>query len=63
METKSNHSAFLGFTVIDSSYDGDYAYRILKHDETGVYYLQIYSGYYCGLSVMLNADGTPYTGK
>lgn len=39
-------------------------YAICKHDETGVYYI-IYEpelSYGAGISVMLNPDGTPYTG-
>ena len=32
---------------------------IYRHNETGVYYLS-YRG--AGVTVMLNADGTPYTG-
>ena len=47
----------------------DSHYTILVHNETGVYYLvtnfigsdgREYRG---GITVLLNADGTPYTGK
>lgn len=49
-----------------SQSDGHYV--ILYHNETGVYYLATSftdSGGYRlnGLTVMLNTDGTPYTGK
>lgn len=40
-------------------------YAICKHEETGVYYI-IYSDvwtYNNGISVMLNPDGTAYTGE
>lgn len=39
---------------------GDFA--IYRHTETGVCYLFINSGYGAGITVMLNSDGTPYTG-
>ena len=40
-------------------------YEIWKHKETGVCYMwyQTSGSYAGGLTVMLNADGTPYTGK
>lgn len=43
-------------TLIDYR-NGDY--KIYKHDKTGVYYFA-YDGN--GVCVMLNPDGTPYTG-
>ena len=48
------------FELIEKSFD----YKILRHKETGVYYLLYeYKGSYRnGITVMLNADGTPYTG-
>ena len=36
-----------------------YRYKILRHKETGVYYIV---GDYNAMSVMLNPDGTAYTG-
>ncbi len=37
-------------------------FRIVKHKETGVCYFFWYNGYQGGVTVMLNSDGTPYTG-
>ena len=34
-------------------------FRIYRHDSTGVYYLTYNYG---GTTIMVNADGTPYTG-
>ena len=45
------------FIVVESGLD----YTIYQHKDTGVYYLQFGSS--AGLTVMLNADGTPYTGE
>lgn len=44
------------FIVVERGLD----YTIYQHKDTGVYYLQIENR---GLTVMLNADGTPYTGE
>lgn len=44
------------FIVVESGFD----YTIYQHKDTGVYYLQFE---HRGLTVMLNADGTPYTGE
>lgn len=44
-------------TVVDSTN----GYAIYRHDVTGVHYLCI-KGYGKSVCVMLNADGTPYTG-
>lgn len=38
-------------------------YKVYKHNKTGVYYLNMSTGYGEGVCVMLNADGTPYTGE
>lgn len=40
-------------------------YQIWKHKETGVCYMwyRNHNSYAGGLTVMLNADGTPYTGE
>jgi hypothetical protein len=46
-------------TVVDSTA----GYTIYKHDETGVHYFCRDSGYGKSVCVMLNADGTPYTGN
>ena len=46
-------------TVVDST-DG---YTIYKHDETGVHYFCRDAGYGKSVCVMLNADGSPYTGE
>lgn len=46
-------------TVVDST-DG---YAIYKHDETGVYYFCCRAAYGRAVCVMVNADGTPYTGE
>ena len=35
-------------------------YYVYKHEQTGVYYLFSNNGGFC---VMLNPDGTPYTGE
>lgn len=35
-------------------------YYVYKHEQTGVYYLFSKNGGFC---VMLNPDGTPYTGE
>lgn len=50
------------FTVVQSWIrNGDYN-AIIKHEDTGVCYFY-YDGYYATcMTVMLNADGTPYTG-
>lgn len=50
------------FTVVQSWIrNGDYN-AIIKHEDTGVCYF-FYDGYYSTcMTVMLNADGTPYTG-
>lgn len=39
---------------------GGFNYIIYKHEETGVYYLK---GGSASFTVMVNADGTPYTGE
>lgn len=44
------------FIVVESGVD----YTIYQHKDTGVYYLQFDKR---GITVMLNADGTPYTGE
>ena len=44
------------FIVVESGVD----YTIYQHKDTGVYYLQFEKR---GFTVMLNADGTPYTGE
>lgn len=49
------------FSVVEEGHN----YAICKHNETGVYYI-IYDpsgSYRGGMSVMLNPDGTPYTGR
>lgn len=49
------------FSIVEEGHN----YAICKHDKTGVYYI-IYKPYWVnrgGISVMLNADGTPYTGE
>lgn len=55
-----------GFTVIESGKithnASTYTYEIMKHDDTGVYYIVFHNVYQAGISVMLNADGTPYMG-
>ena len=45
-------------TVVDKTV----GYCIYRHDETGVYYYSRNAGYGLAVCVMLNADGTPYTG-
>ena len=44
------------FTIVDS---GNSSYLILRHKKTGVLYLYVREGYRGGITVMLNADGTP----
>ena len=46
-------------TVVDSTL----GYTIYKHDETGVHYFCRDGGYGRSVCVMVNADGTPYTGS
>ncbi len=46
-------------TVVDSTA----GYTIYRHDETGVHYFCRDSGYGKSVCVMLNPDGTPYTGN
>ena len=46
-------------TVVDSTM----GYTIYKHDETGVHYFCRDGGYGRSVCVMVNADGTPYTGS
>ena len=43
--------------------DGTAGYTIYKHDETGVHYFCRDAGYGKSVCVMVNADGTPYTGS
>ncbi len=38
-------------------------YTIYRHDETGVHYFCRDGGYGKSVCVMVNADGTPYTGE
>jgi len=38
-------------------------YTIYKHDETGVHYFCRDGGYGKAVCIMVNADGTPYTGN
>lgn len=56
-ETLSNQNTF----HMTKCYD-DEVVQIYRHEETGVYYL---GGCPCraGWCVMVNADGTPYTGE
>lgn len=60
-ENKSNDEAPLDTIHITNSYD-DGVVQIYRHEETGVYYLGG-SSYRSGWCVMVNADGTPYTGE
>ena len=47
-------------TVIESNYD----YRIYVHNPTGVHYIAYKAGNGdSAFTVMLNSDGTPYTGS
>lgn len=39
--------------------DSPHPFRVYRHDSTGVYYLICNYG---GTTIMVNADGTPYTG-
>jgi hypothetical protein len=54
------------FTVIDSGRQYppgiSFTYTIIKHNETGVCYIVMFNGNQGGISIMLNADGTPYIG-
>lgn len=45
-------------TIVDETM----GYTIYRHDETGVHYLSRDGSYGRGICVMVNADGTPYTG-
>ena len=46
-------------TIIDKTDD----YVIYKHDKTGVCYFCVIGRYSKSVCVMLNPDGTPYTGE
>lgn len=46
-------------TVVDDTA----GYTIYKHDYTGVHYFCRDAGYGKSVCVMVNADGTPYTGE
>jgi hypothetical protein len=46
-------------TIVDSTS----GYTIYRHDETGVHYFSRDSGYGKAVCVMVNADGSPYTGE
>ena len=46
-------------TVVDSTN----GYTIYQHDETGVHYFCRDAGYGKSVCVMVNPDGTPYTGE
>lgn len=46
-------------TIVDETI----GYTIYKHDETGVYYFCRDGGYGRAVCVMVNPDGTPYTGE
>lgn len=48
--------------AVDSGNVGGGHFLIVKDNETGVHYLFVHAGYKGGLSVMCNADGTPYIG-
>ena len=55
----------LPLKLVDSFSENDCIFDIYKHEETGVCYVFAspkYGGGRGGLTVMLNADGTPYTG-
>ena len=47
-------------SVVDETYD----YTVYRHDETGVWYLSV-EGSYGGraICIMVNPDGSPYTGE
>ena len=56
---KSNDAPTHEMTVIDETG----GYTIYKHDTTGVYYFCVTGSYGKSVCVMLNTDGTPYTGE
>lgn len=59
MTKKSNDAPTHEMTVVDETT----GYTIYKHDVTGVYYFCRDGGTYGrSVCVMVNADGTPYTG-
>ena len=43
--------------------DGTGGYTIYRHDATGVHYFCRDAGYGKSVCVMVNADGSPYTGE
>ena len=54
--------AFSDYKETDESFEiigKGTGYSVIKHNKTGVYYLK----YSKGVTVMLNADGTPYMGE
>lgn len=60
-EDSSGDETSLDTIHITNCYDGD-VIQIYRHEETGVYYLGG-SSFRSGWCVMVNADGTPYTGE
>lgn len=60
-EDSSDDETSLNTIHITNCYD-DEVIQIYRHEETGVYYLGG-SSYRSGWCVMVNADGTPYTGE
>lgn len=60
-ENKSGNETSLNTIHMTKCYD-DEIIRIYRHEETGVYYLGGDNDR-AGWCVMVNADGTPYTGE
>ena len=60
-ENTSDNETSLNTIHMTKCYD-DEIIRIYRHEETGVYYLGGDTDR-AGWCVMLNADGTPYTGE
>lgn len=60
-ENTSGDETSLNTIHMTKCYD-DGVIRIYRHEETGVYYLGG-DTYRAGWCVMVNADGTPYTGE
>ena len=60
-ENTSGDETSLNTIHMTKCYD-DKVIQIYRHEETGVYYIGG-SSFRSGWCVMLNADGTPYTGE
>lgn len=61
--TKTEYDSMDDAPMIMTIVDCTTGYTIYKHDETGVHYFCRDGGYGRAVCVMVNADGSPYTGN